>query len=320
MPAIADLLPNSRLAAIRSHMSKPEFKVKVKTAIADIREFITHEGVNQEVPLTAWGSYGKDSMAMWLLCELAEIDYYPAFINNALELPQHYTVVEEFDAWLGRGEATTYNTEYRGIDYLELSLWHCRRKREEKQQQWEEKRSQSKEGQTMKAISNKPPLTFFDPQEAYDLFYSFVIGEFHWDHIGDDRNTLHMWGTRASEGMGRQWELSKNGKLFQPGFSLKKSEIPIWRGLPIGDWSDMDVWAFLMNMEAPVSPIYGMNEISQRGQGRNYWARTLWYCDPHIFSPHFAKWLKKYAPAQLSEVIERFPEVKERLSKKKAAA
>lgn len=306
MPAIADLLPPSRLATIRAHQKQDSYKNKVKQAIVDLRSFRTHPGVNQDVAMTAWGSYGKDSMAMWLLCELAEVDYVAAFIDNDLEIPQHYSVVEEFDTWLGRGPATTYVTEQPGIDYLEIMLWYCREER---------KKKEPKPG-----AKPKPPITFFEPQEAYDMFYNAVIGDFHWEHIGSDRNTLQLWSTRASEGMGRQWEYSKNGKLFQPNFSLKKSQIPIWRGLPIGNWSDLDVWAFLLGMGCPVSPVYGMNEIPQRGQGRNFWARTLWYCDPHVFSPHFVLWLKKYAPAQLQEVIERFPEVKARLVKQPKSA
>ena len=46
----------------------------------------------------------------------------------------------------------------------------------------------------------------------------------------------------------------------------------------------------------------------------NYSYRILWWCDPNVFSIHFVKWLKRYAPKQLSEVVFRFPEVKEKLA------
>lgn len=301
MPAITDLLPAARLAAIQKHMDTPEFVAKFNTAIDDIQTFDKHEKVNQDVPTTIWVSYGKDSMALWLLCELAEIEYTPCFIYNFLELPQHYLIIDEFHEWLGTPLAKTFVTEHRGIDYLKLSLQLARQQRLEK------------------GTTNKPPITFFDPQEAYSLFYDLVISQFHWDHIDKKPDTLHMWSTRACEGMGRQWEFSKNGKFFQPGFSKKNGQTPLWRGLPIGNWQDLDVWAFLLMLGAPVSPIYGMHELSQRGAGRNYYPRTLWYCDPHIFGVQFCKWLKKYAPGCLAEVMQYFPEVKAKLVKAKAA-
>lgn len=303
MPAIIDLLPTARIAAIKAHVAKPEFVKKVKTAIADLRAFVKHPGVNQDVTPTIWVSYGKDSMAMWLLCEEAGIKYIPCVIDNNLEFPQHYSVFEEFDNWLGIPPIKTFTTERDGIDYLAEALDIARSDRKSKKP------------------TTKPPIDFFNPQEAYDIFYSFVAGRFHWEHIGKNKNTLHLWSTRGSEGMGRQWELSRCGKLFQPSFSLKPGQTPIWRGLPVGDWQDLDIWAWLMVYNPPVSPVYGMNELPQRGVGRNAAPRTLWYCDSHVFNPTFVRWLKKYAPAQLSEVIQYFPEVKEKLlSPKKGEA
>lgn len=303
MPAIADSVTANRLAAIKTHANSEKFKKRVRLTIAEIKSFANHPGINKNVPPNIWVSYGKDSTALWLLCVLANIEFVPCFIDHRMEIPQHYSFVEEWNDWV-QDDSVVYTTEYDGIDYLWHSLESHRRERRQQEKETGE-------------LSTKPPITFFEPQEAYASFYWLTTCRFMWQQIGTEENTLNFWSTRGSEGMGRQWELSKNGKMFQPAWSLKKGETPVWRSLPVGDWQDLDIWALLLSFDAPVSPVYGMNEISQRGKGRNSYPRTVWYCDSHVFNVQFCKWLKHYAPACLSQVMTYFPEVGQKLGFKK---
>jgi hypothetical protein len=53
-------------------------------------------------------------------------------------------------------------------------------------------------------------------------------------------------------------------------------------------------------------------------QGNKAFPRTLWYCTPEILCSQYHKWLAFYAPVQLKQLCELFPEIQAKFTTKKS--
>ena len=157
------------------------------------------------------------------------------------------------------------------------------------------------------------PLNFWDWGDVGTSISYESIYQFHHLYGDGNPNVMYMWGARGAEGMDRQFEIARAGML-QFHDQDKKDLLPWVRALPLGDWLDMDVWALLVENESPVSPIYSMHQIPQK-KGKPF-PRTLWYCTPETLCSTYYKWMARYAPVQLKELCDLFPEITARMTAK----
>ena len=291
---IIEALPPTRYAQAAAHARTDQFQnLKAKT-IARIQQWYADPRVNQNVVPGLWFGYGKDSMAGALILKLAGLDFCHLTINNGGDLPQHWIVQSEWETYFGEDfYYEEYKTDRPFSQIIRAYLdWGNAYK------------LHTKEGK---------PLNFWDwggvaASICYEAIYQF-------DHLyGEgEQNVMYIWANRAGEGMERAFEIQREG-LFQ-FHDQDNGNLPYIRALPLGDWKDIDVWAFLVSEDSPISPIYSMHQIPQK-QGNKAFPRTLWYCTPEILCSQYYKWLARYAPVQIQELCKIFPEISARFQKK----
>lgn len=287
---ISKALPTRKYTDALTHSQKPEFINKRNAAIARLKQWHREGIINSKEPPTLLFGYGKDSTAVFLLCRMAGIPFECFSIDNGGDLPQHYQYWAEFDAWAGDFPVAIGKTKERCVDTLKrLLVWG------------------RKNGMTQK---NGELINYFDLGEIYRLFSYETSERLFLDFSEKKKNTVQLWGGRASEQMSRAFELKREGFLSK----TKTDKGYNYIARVIGDWRDIDVWALLVSVNAPVSPVYAMNAVPQHG-GKQAYPRTQWYCFPEIFNAPYYKWLSYYAPALLAEMLDYFPEIRQRFAK-----
>ena len=294
-------LPQLKYTTALKHSQSEKFQAKKEKTIKRVQDFYNDSRVNQNIIPALWFSFGKDSMATAIILRLANLPYVRLTIDNGGDLPIHWSVAPEWDKYVvdnfkfnDPDEYELYTTD-RDLpiivrSYLDWgNAYGYRTKSGDLLNFWDW-------GLTAESI-------------AYEAIY-----QFHFQYESDERNVLWLWGNKQGEGQDRAFEIARKG-LLQHIDKDKAENLPYFRGLPIGDWQDIDVWALLISEYCPVSPIYSFHQIPQKGYSRRF-PRTLCYCYPDILCTHFYKWLAKYAPIQLRELKELFPEIDERFKKK----
>jgi hypothetical protein len=290
---IVEALPLTRYASAAAHARTDKFLALKAKTIARVQEWYASLRVNQNVAPGLWFGYGKDSMATALILELADLDYCNLIIKNGAELPQHYLVEPEWAEYIGE---SFYYEEYETDDDFPLIV--------KKYLDWGN-------AYGLKTEAGKP-LNFWDWGDMGTSVSYETIYQFHHLYGEGEPNTMYMWGARGAEGMDRQFEIARAG-MFQ--FHDQGNEnLPYIRALPLGDWLDIDVWALLVSEDSPISPIYSMHQIPQK-KGKPF-PRTLWYCTPETLCSQYYKWMAFYAPVQLKELCELFPEIQVRFTTK----
>jgi 3'-phosphoadenosine 5'-phosphosulfate sulfotransferase (PAPS reductase)/FAD synthetase len=294
---ISKALPQKKYIEAAKRAKTDEFQALKNKTIERVRTWYDDPKINQDVIPGLWFGYGKDSMATAIILELAEVDYCNLIIDCGAELPRHYDVLPEWEDYINSFGNGFYYEEYLTDDPFPLII--------KKYLGWGNSYGlKTKDGQ---------PLNFWDWGEMRDSISYEAIYQFQHNYGDGNPNVMCMWGNRGAEGMERQFEISREG-LIQFRDQDKKDYLPYVRGLPIGDWLDIDVWALLVEEDAPISPIYSMHQIPQK-KGKPF-PRTLWYCSPEILCGTYYKWLARYAPVQLKELCDLFPEVSARLTAK----
>lgn len=286
-------LPADRYAKAIRRSKEASFAALVDETISDIQGWMTDSRINRKVKPAVWFSGGKDSTVLLCLLQMAGVDFVPQSIDNGGDLPQHYAFIPELVDALGVGKNWVYyKTEKRMIEY----------------------RKQIKDWGNANGVLKKDgsPIDFFDLGAMEDSYAWFVQDRFGWQHSSAD-NVVYFFGVRGGEGMERAFEVKNQGK-FQYRKDPKMIPAAYFRSLPIGNWKDLDVWAFLARESLPVSPVYSMHQLPQK-DGRGAFPRTLHYCDSKILSATYYKWLSHYAPGLLSEMLQTFPEISARFAK-----
>lgn len=284
---VSQALPQKKYVAALAHSSTPEFRKKRDTAIARIREWAASPQINRRYPPAIWFSYGKDSMTTLILCSMADVDVTALYIENGGDLPQHQIVFDEFDRFLDYRKIV-YETEYRYIDYLAIA----------------------KDWGRMNGVKTKDgkDIDFWDLGSMMDVVYWEVSDQFVGEYSNFEDDALYFSGKRGAEAMDRFYKFKSHGPFFREG----DNNYHTFSGNPIYDWRDIDVWAFLISVNCPVSPIYSYHAIPQKG-GKQQFPRTYWYPEPVLMNGIYYRWLAHYAPAQLKEMLEFFPEIGSRL-------
>ncbi|RAM47944.1 MAG: hypothetical protein C6Y22_30635 [Hapalosiphonaceae cyanobacterium JJU2] len=293
---IVDALPPTRYASAAAHARTDQFKnLKAKT-IKRVQQWYADPRVNQNVAPGLWFGYGKDSMATALILELAELNYTHLIIKNGADLPHHWLVETEWQEYLGEFYFEDYTTDRPFPNIIRAYL------------DWGNTYGvRTKEGKL---------LNFWNWGAVAESITYEALYQFHHLYGEGEENVMYLWGNRAGEGMERAYEIAREG-LFQFHDQNEKDVLPYIRALPLGDWKDIDVWALLVSENSPISPIYSMHQIPQK-QGNKAFPRTLWYCTPEILCSQYYKWLAYYAPVQLKELCELFPEIQARFTSKNA--
>ena len=285
---IIDALPPHRYAKAAAHARSDDFKrLKAKT-IKRVQQWYADPRVNQNVLPGLWFGYGKDSMAGALILKLAGLDFCHLTIDNGGDLPQHWLVKSEWEAFFGKDLFfEEYETDRTYPEIIRAYL------------DWGNAYGlTTKEGK---------PLNFWDWGNVGKCITYEGLYQFHHLYGEGERNVMYLWANRGGEGMERAFEIQREG-LLQLHDQDDKDLLPYIRALPIGEWKDIDVWALLISENSPISPIYSMHQIPQK-KGNKAFPRTLWYCTPEILCSQYYKWLAFYAPAQLKELCKLFPEI-----------
>jgi len=288
---IIDALPPKKYAEAAAHAKSPEFQALKQKTIQRVQGWYK-DPISDRIP-ALWFGFGKDSMATALILQLAELEYRNLVIDCGAELPQHYTVWDEWQNYAEQrssAEFELYETDEPMPQIIKKYLV------------WGDAYGLKTEKGT--------PLNFWDWGDMGTSIAYETIYQFHHLYGEGKANVMYMWGARGAEGMDRHFEIAQKG-LLQFRDKGCKDLLPYVRALPIGDWLDIDVWALLVEQNAPISPIYSMHQIPQ-SKGKPF-PRTLWYCTPETLSSQFYKWLAYYAPVQLKELCDLFPEIEARL-------
>ena len=284
---IKDALPIEKYAKAAAHARSDEFVDLKKKAIARVQSWYADKQINQEIKPALWFSYGKDSMAAAIILRLAKLPATFLTINNGGDLPIHWTVVSEWDKFFGKNDQEMYVTKQPLVQTVRSYL------------DWGNSYGfRTKDGKL---------LNFWEWGHMQESISYEVSHQFQFLYGNQADNILFLWANRQGEGQERAFEIARRG-LFQKRDNEKNSGICFFRGLPIGEWKDIDVWALLIEQDAPVSPIYSFNQIPQCS-GKNTFPRTLAYCSPDLLSSQLYKWLARYAPAQWKELNHVFPEI-----------
>ncbi|MGL4497504.1 MAG: hypothetical protein ACRC78_03125 [Planktothrix sp.] len=277
-------LPQKKLLDYSIHFKSDEFKFKRDKAIAEI------QALPEDSLPVVWFGYGKDGSALVTLFNLAGRKYKQVTVNCHDDLPQHYAFWSEMDEWLGNKKQVVYSTELRHIDYLKKYL------------AWGKKNHLTKKRKKGEIID------FFDQGDVeaivdYEIYTKYL-------DIEAQPGSILCWGNKNGEQMSSFYEWTRNG---EKSLYMEKGT-KHWRFVPISTWRDRDVWALLIEQGAPCSPIYSMHQLPQHG-GKLSFPRTGAYCSCYWMNDIYFKWLARYAPVQLREMCDFFPEILLKLQK-----
>ena len=289
---IAKALPVKKYAQALQHSRTQEWRDKRDQAIADINVWLKTPDINRDLAPALWDSYGKDGTTVKWLLRAAGIDFQPLSIDCGGELPPHWLCVPEIDKYFSDVRPTIwYRTEKRFIEIVQDVLYWGRLNDVRK-----------KTGEL---------IDFFDLGALHDEVDYQCNGRFLLEYAGgiEAQNVVYFCGYRAAEQMDRYYEIQRMG-LWQR-HKMADPDVYSYRGLPIGRWRDIDVWALLASENVPVSPLYSMHEVPQHG-GKHAFPRTQYYCHAWGFNSNYVRWLQRYFPAQLKEIMDTFPEVREK--------
>lgn len=294
---IIKALPIKKYAAAAAHARTREFKNKAKSAIANIREWVNAPGTNRTFPPAVYFGYGKDSMAMAILLKTAGVKFTALTVLNGADLPAHELVFPDFDRFIGEMEHIIYRPEKRYIEYLAQYIY------------WGQDNSVTK--------ANGELIDFWDGGSMMPIVYWYTADRY-WGEYGDFANDIVIFsGKRGAEAMDRFYMLQRKGAFHR--VEEKGGDYTYWAAYPLHDWRDIDIWALLVTHNCPVSEVYSYNEIPQKG-GKQSFPRTYWYCEPVLMNAQYYRWMAHYAPAQLKEMIDFFPEIKTRVTESRQAA
>jgi hypothetical protein len=295
---ISRALPTKKYVTAAAHAQTPEFKQKRDRAIANIRKWASHPSVNKRVVPAVNFGYGKDGMATVILLKMAGIPFTSLTVVNGGDLPCHALVYPEFDRFIGNMKQVKYETEKRYVDYMVECL------------RWGQKNGMTK--------ADGDLIDYWDMGSMTDVF-SWYIADRFWGVYGAPQNDILLFsGKRGAEAMDRFYLFKRQGPFHQVEHKSKEedSTYSYWAGYPLHDWKDVDVWALLVSHNCPISEIYSYHQIPQKG-GKQAFPRTYWYAEPLLMNAQFYRWLAHYAPAQLKELIDFFPEIDERIKRSK---
>lgn len=287
-------LPMERYAAAAAHSRTAEFKQKKQIAIERIKTWDLMPR-NKRYPSVFCLSHGKDSTAMVLLARLAGIDFITETTANGGDFAIQYSYMEEFNKWLG--VRTHINRPEKPA--LEARLFY---------KEWGNKNGVTK--------PDGSPLDYFGLGKLEEVYAWDMIEQYEFDATNWEDDCIYFVASRSAEGMERMFEVKSYGIYQKNDFGEDSRPRSAIRALPIADWRDIDVWAFLVEQDAPVSPIYSFNQIPQR-KGRSSFPRTLGYMDHRFLSSEYYRWMARYTPVELSNLVAAFPEVAERFTKRK---
>lgn len=291
---IKQALPTEKYIKAEAHSQTEDFKRLKEKTIKRVQDFYNDPRINKNIVPALWFGFGKDSMALAIILRLAELDYVRLTIDNGYDLPIHWSVIPEWDNYISENFKSNDPDQYEFYQtdrphpqivraYLDWGNAHGIRTNDGKL------------------------LNFWDWGEMRDSINHEAIFQFHFLYEEEEKNVLWMWANRQGEGQERAFEIAKKG-LLQHVDKDDSEMLPYFRGLPIGDWKDIDVWALLISEYCPISPIYSFHQIPQKA-GNKKFPRTIGYSFPELLCSTFYKWLAKYAPIQLKELNKLFPEI-----------
>lgn len=298
---IKQALPLDRYIKAEAHSKTEDFKRLKQKTIKRVQEFYKDPRVNQNIIPALWFGFGKDSMALAIILRLAELDYVRLTIDNGCDLPIHWSVMSEWDQYI------TDNFKFNSPDEYELYTT------DRPHPQIVRAYLDWGNAYGYRTIDGKK-LNFWDWGDMTASINYEAMFQFHFLYEEDEENVLWMWANRMGEGQERAFEISKKGMLTHC-HKEDKNLLPFFRGQPIGDWKDIDVWALLISEYCPISPIYSFHQIPQK-KGNKSFPRTLGYSSPAILCSTYYKWLARYAPLQLKELNNLFPEVQLKFKQK----
>jgi hypothetical protein len=291
-----DALPKIKYIAALKHSSSEIFIRRKNNSLERVKQMYADERVNQEEIPGLWFGGGKDSMAVSILLAKAGIEVNHLSVNNGGDIKGHELIFPEWRDWYEKKfrvkpNHIVYKSEKRFPLLVRYYL------------DW---------GKSY-GFRN---LSFWNWGQVGETICYEISDKFQEMYVTDKDNPMMIWGSRGGEGQERAFAIAKRG-LLQPINHEEGRELfaPYVRSLPIGDWKDIDVWAYLIENDAPVSVIYSYHEIAQKNGNRRF-PRTLWYPSGDIFCSVFYKWMAKYSPAQLKELCELCPEIRVRLENK----
>jgi len=289
---LIDALPTTKYINALRHSTSDLFQKNKKNAINRVRQMYADPITSKKVSPGIWFGGGKDSLALSIVVALSGIEATHLSLDNGGDVYGHGQIFTEWrkfykDKWGSLPKHKVYKTEKRYPYIIKDFL------------EWGK-------------VYGYEDLNFWNWGQLSEAIIYEAIEKFDGEYM-TDKNVLFLWGNRAGEGQERAFEISKKG-IFQKISQDNALEMPYLRGLPIGDWKDIDVWALLIEQNCPISPIYSYNSIHQKKGNRAY-PRTLWYCSPDVLCSQFYRWLAMYSPVQLTELCTLFPEIPERLNK-----
>lgn len=299
---IQKALPLKKLVAAKARSETPEWKRLRDQAIHDIRTWVRNPAINRKVKPCAWFGYGKDGSALMILLKMAGVPFVSRTIDNGGDIIQHYDIYDEFDAWYGDCQRLFHQTVGTYAEILkELIDW-------------------GQLNQVRKKSNPNEVIDYWDMGSLEEILLWRVSGQF-WDDYSLENDILVFQGHRGAEAMDRFYKFQKNGIFYRETSVEPKGDDPgmsYWCANPMGKWRDIDVWALLVSENAPVSPVYSMHDIPQKG-GKQAFPRTYWYPEPQMMNTQYYLWLARYAPSQLKELTDWFPEIPARLKKGQGA-
>ena len=294
---IIDALPRKKYLDALKHSKTPGWSRKKKAAIAYCQEWAASPEINKsQLPELLFG-YGKDSSALFLLLKMAGVKFRPITVLNGGDMPQHELVFPEFDKFIDMSQYphVIHRTEYRYVEHLAALV------------QWGRDNGMTHKGK---------PISYWNMGPLLDELYWVTADSFMGEASGFEDDVLMFSGKRTSEAMDRFYEVDRNGPFFRDGDEKGRYAFTWFNGYPIHDWKDIDVWALLVSEDVPISPVYSFHEIPQK-LGKQRFPRTYWYPEPPLMNGTYYKWLARYCPAQVRELDELFPEIRERLTQGK---
>jgi|GEM_PF-3402496 len=289
---IIEALPKTKYSAALKHSTTPEFQALKKKSIARVQTMHNDPRVNQDEPVVLMFGGGKDSLACSILCADANLPVEHISVNTGGDVYRHEEIFPEWREFYIK----KYNQEPDHFVYQTRKKYPYIIK---DYFDWAHKYGYTN-------------VNFWDWGIMEASIGWEITGKFAQEEMGNRDCPMVVWGSRRGEGQERAFQQARLGLFQEIKYVDSKEENAIIRALPIGEWKDIDVWAYLIESDAPISPIYSFNEIPQK-IGNRAFPRTLWYCASNIFSAQLYRWLAKYSPSQLEELCSLFPEIQQRI-------
>ena len=286
---VQQVLPPALYAQVWARSQSASWRQRRDRAIALLREWFSSADINPNIPPALWFGYGKDAMAVAVLLNLAGLKTITLSLDNGGDIAGHWEVVKSFDRAV-QHEPIWYYTDRPYVEVLADLLQQAK-----------------DDGYVLD--DDETPLNFFNLGELEEEVAWEVRNKFFMPYTQEQSDVLYLWGNRNDEESARAEETLKHGKLYR----IHWGEQTFWRGNPIANWDEIDVWALLLSEDIPVSSIYAMHDLPQiEEDSPSPMPRTLWYPSSDTYTQAFDRWLAHYSPQQHHDLIEHFPEIRDR--------